>query len=66
LAGEVSSVNDDNIDNRFLEPVSRFPDIEEGAEPYSLLCSEYPPGNARDQETLLQPIAQHTVSVDSG
>jgi len=28
LVGEVSLVNDDNTDNRFYEPVGRFPEIE--------------------------------------
>ena len=43
LAGEVSRVNDDANDNRFLEPLPRFPAIEEDAEPLHLLCTEYPP-----------------------
>ncbi|NUQ02089.1 MAG: D-lyxose/D-mannose family sugar isomerase [Armatimonadetes bacterium] len=42
LVGEVSSVNDDATDNRFLEPVGRFPDIEEDEPPLHLLCNEYP------------------------
>jgi D-lyxose ketol-isomerase len=42
LVGEVSSVNDDSVDNRFLEPVGRFPAIEEDAEPRRLLVSDYP------------------------
>jgi len=29
LVGEVSSVNDDTIDNRFYETIGRFPDIDE-------------------------------------
>ena len=29
LVGEVSTVNDDNTDNKFYQPVGRFPDIEE-------------------------------------
>ena len=29
LLGEVSSVNDDTVDNRFYEPVGRFPAVEE-------------------------------------
>jgi D-lyxose ketol-isomerase len=41
LAGEVSSVNDDVADNRFLEPVGRFPDIEEDEPPLRLLVSDY-------------------------
>ena len=43
LIGEVSMCNDDNTDNRFYEPVGRFPAIEEDEEPYRLLCNEYPP-----------------------
>ena len=46
LIGEVSQCNDDNTDNRFFEPVGRFPRIEEDEAPYRLLCNEYPP--ARD------------------
>ena len=42
LIGEVSMCNDDNTDNRFYEPVGRFPVIEEDEEPYRLLCNEYP------------------------
>lgn len=42
LTGEVSMVNDDNTDNRFLEPLPRFPQIEEDEAPYRLLVSEYP------------------------
>ncbi len=42
LIGEVSMCNDDNADNRFYEPVGRFPKIEEDEEPYRLLCNEYP------------------------
>ena len=42
LVGEVSMCNDDNIDNRFYEPVGRFPEIEEDEPVYRLLCNEYP------------------------
>lgn len=42
LGGEVSRVNDDARDNRFLEPLPRFPAIEEDARPAYLLCTEYP------------------------
>ena len=42
LLGEVSECNDDNTDNRFYEPVGRFPAIEEDEAPYRLLCNEYP------------------------
>jgi D-lyxose ketol-isomerase len=41
LVGEVSTVNDDANDNFFLEPVGRFPEIEEDELPYRLLCNEY-------------------------
>ena len=46
LIGEVSKVNDDAKDNRFLEPVGRFPEIEEDEPPLHLLCSEYPKADA--------------------
>lgn len=42
LIGEVSQCNDDNTDNRFYEPMGRFPRIEEDEAPYRLLCTEYP------------------------
>ena len=42
LVGEVSLVNDDSNDNRFHEPVGRFPRIEEDEEPLRLLVSDYP------------------------
>ena len=42
LLGEVSQCNDDNTDNRFAEPIGRFPTIEEDEAPYRLLCNEYP------------------------
>ncbi|MDR0852920.1 MAG: D-lyxose/D-mannose family sugar isomerase [Clostridiales Family XIII bacterium] len=41
LIGEVSQTNDDNKDNRFKEPLSRFSEIEEDEPPYRLLCNEY-------------------------
>jgi len=41
LAGEVSVVNDDNTDNRFYEPVGRFPEIEEDEPPLYLLYQDY-------------------------
>ncbi len=43
LVGEVSAVNDDETDNRFLEPLGRFPAIEADEPPLYLLCTEYPP-----------------------
>lgn len=42
LVGEVSLVNDDRTDNRFHEPVGRFPEIQEDEPPLHLLCSDYP------------------------
>jgi D-lyxose ketol-isomerase len=42
LIGEVSTVNDDSTDNRFYEPVGRFPSIEEDEPPLHLLCCDYP------------------------
>lgn len=42
LVGEVSKVNDDEKDNRFLDEVGRFPDIEEDEPALHLLCNEYP------------------------
>lgn len=41
LVGEVSAVNDDDTDNRFLDAVGRFPTVEEDAEPLYLLCKDY-------------------------
>ena len=42
LVGEVSRVNDDRTDNRFLKPAGRFPDIDEDAPPLHLLVGDYP------------------------
>ncbi len=41
LVGEVSMVNDDAQDNRFLDSAGRFPAIEEDEEPVYLLCTDY-------------------------
>jgi len=41
LVGEVSLVNDDKTDNRFHEPVGRFPTIEEDEPPLHLLVNDY-------------------------
>ena len=41
LIGEVSTVNDDNTDNIFREPIGRFSDIEEDEVPRHLLVSDY-------------------------
>lgn len=42
IVGEVSDVNDDVNDNRFLQPLGRYPSIEEDTAPLHLLCTEYP------------------------
>lgn len=42
LVGEVSVINDDRTDNRFYEPVGRFPEIEEDTKPLYLLVNDYP------------------------
>ncbi len=41
MAGEVSAVNDDQKDNRFFEPLGRFPEIEEDEAAEVRLVSEY-------------------------
>ena len=41
LIGEVSTVNDDETDNIFREPIGRFADIEEDVDPTHLLVSDY-------------------------
>jgi len=41
LVGEVSLVNDDARDNRFYEPIPRFPTIEEDVPPLHLLIQDY-------------------------
>jgi D-lyxose ketol-isomerase len=41
LIGEVSTVNDDETDNIFREPIGRFCDIEEDTAPDHLLVSDY-------------------------
>ena len=46
LVGEVSRVNDDHLDNRFLDAL-RFAEIEEDETPLYLLCNDY--------ETYYQP-----------
>jgi len=43
LCGEVSMVNDDTADNRFLEDLERYPTLEEDEPARYLLCNEYPP-----------------------
>jgi D-lyxose ketol-isomerase len=45
VIGEVSDVNDDKRDNRFLSPIGRFPEIVEDEPPLHLLCTEYPSPN---------------------
>jgi D-lyxose ketol-isomerase len=41
LIGEVSTVNDDETDNVFREPIGRFAEIEEDEAPLHLLVSDY-------------------------
>jgi len=41
LIGEVSTVNDDETDNIFREPIGRFASVEENAAPTHLLVSDY-------------------------
>lgn len=46
LVGEVSMVNDDDEDNRFLrEDIGRWPGVEEDEPPLHYLCTEYPPAD---------------------
>lgn len=42
LIGEVSTVNDDETDNIFREPIGRFADVLEDTDPKHLLVSDYP------------------------
>lgn len=48
LIGEVSSVNDDETDNYFKEPLPRYPEIVEDEPPLRLLCTEYPAARAAE------------------
>ncbi len=41
LIGEVSTVNDDETDNIFREPIGRFAEVEEDEAPTHLLVSDY-------------------------
>jgi hypothetical protein len=41
LIGEVSTVNDDETDNVFREPIGRFATVEEDEAPHRLLVSDY-------------------------
>ena len=41
LIGEVSTVNDDETDNIFRDPIGRFSEIEEDVSPTHLLVSDY-------------------------
>lgn len=41
LVGEVSTVNDDHVDNYFLNPIGRFPDIVEDEAKHRLLVGDY-------------------------
>lgn len=48
LVGEVSTANDDRVDNRFLNIEGRFPEIEEDEEALYLLANEYPNFNTNN------------------
>ena len=41
LVGEVSSVNDDETDNHFLQPTARYNNIDEDEPAVLVLCNEY-------------------------
>ena len=41
LIGEVSTVNDDQTDNIFRDPIGRFADVDEDVAPMHLLVSDY-------------------------
>ena len=41
VCGEVSSINDDNVDNRFYTPMPRYSEIEEDEQIEYILCNEY-------------------------
>jgi D-lyxose ketol-isomerase len=41
LIGEVSTVNDDEKDNIFVDPIGRFSKVEEDEDPIHLLVSDY-------------------------
>lgn len=41
LIGEVSTVNDDETDNIFRDPIGRFAEVEEDEKPNHLLVSDY-------------------------
>jgi D-lyxose ketol-isomerase len=41
VCGEVSSINDDTIDNRFHVPMPRYADVEEDEPARYILCNEY-------------------------
>jgi len=42
VSGEVSSVCDDLEDNFFLDPMTRFPELDEDVPRTRYLCNEYP------------------------
>jgi D-lyxose ketol-isomerase len=45
VGGEVSSLCDDRTDNCFLDPMTRFPRIDEDEPRLRYLCHEYPPAH---------------------
>ena len=50
VVGEVSTVNDDEGDNLFLEAPARFPSLVEDEPPRWLLCTEYPDAARRTRD----------------
>jgi D-lyxose ketol-isomerase len=49
LIGEVSTVNDDDHDNFFRDPLPRYPAIDEDEAPLHLLCTEYSIGAGKTE-----------------
>ncbi len=52
MVGEVSTVNDDKSDNRFLEPRGRFSPVEEDVPARYVLCNEYSPAEGPEMRTV--------------
>jgi hypothetical protein len=56
LIGEVSTVNDDETDNWFREPIGRFAAIDEDVAPTHLLVSDY--GEVGSSLSARQPMSR--------
>ncbi|WP_134725554.1 D-lyxose/D-mannose family sugar isomerase [Paracoccus luteus] len=54
LIGEVSTVNDDLTDNVFADPIGRFADVDEDAQPLHLLVSDYAAWLSRESNATPQ------------